>query len=385
MAFHRAPERAGVRYLLSTLRTVWLGILVLGFVLSPAGVRAIKLVAMESDAAVAEYRLRALPPETYAQEIERALADGETDLARSLMVLADSRQVKLPPALRARVAALPAVDVADVLHQGYDCVFRGDFETEAGFACVVFTDMTGVGDVRDLVGEGMNYVTGQPVNYLTLGLAGAGLTLTAATIGTGGAALPLRVGASFAKGMNKAGKLPPRLVAQIGGVLARSINGKALGEALDLARQFRLGEIGVPLSRLFRPRAVEAVAELAGELGTIGRIGGVRAMKVTATTADDLRDIKRLSGVAERYQGGYLGVMRLLGKSAIRLADLAWHVIGWMLAAALWAFGLVSFVVRWSVRAIVVGWKTARLGVRLLRRAGRIAPASPPAPVPVAA
>lgn len=371
-----------MRYFLSTLRTVWVGVLILGFAFSPAGYQAIKLIAIKSDSAVAEYRLQRLPPAAYAVALETALAGGEADVARSLVVLADGRKVALPPDLLARVASLPAVDVVDVMHQGYDCVVRGDFDTEGGFACVVFTDMTGIGDVRDLVGEGVNYVAGRPVNYLTLGLAGAGLTLTAATVATGGGVLPLRVGASFAKGMNKLGKLPPRLVAQVGRALERSIDGKALGEALDLARQFRLTELGVPLSRLFRPKAVETVTNLAGDFGTIGRIGGVRAMKVTAATADDIADVRRLSRVATRYEAGYLGVMRLLGKSAIRLADLAWHVAGWILAAVLWAFALVSFVVRWSARTLIAIWKTARFFARLLRPS-RLTMA--PAAVPVSA
>ena len=75
--------------------------------------------------------------------------------------------------------------------QGWNCIVNGDFDSEAGFACVVATDLTSVGDVRDLVAQGGNYVMGQPVNYFTLGIASVGLTLTGATIATGGGMLPL--------------------------------------------------------------------------------------------------------------------------------------------------------------------------------------------------
>ena len=140
------------------------------------------------------------------------------------------------------------------LGQGWNCIVNGDFDSEAGFACVVATDLTSVGDVRDLVAQGGNYITGQPVNYFTLGIATVGLTLTAATIATGGGMLPLRAGASFLKAANKVGKMPPRLVAESAPCWRGSINRGAMDEALLLARELRIGEIGRPLSRLFNPR-----------------------------------------------------------------------------------------------------------------------------------
>src|SRR5690606_6042117 len=151
------------------------------------------------------------------------------------------------------------------------------------------------GDVRDLVGEGGNYITGQPVNYLTLGLSSVGLTLTAATIGTGGGMLPLRAGASFLKAVNKAGEVPPRLASEIGTLLARSVDARALDEAVDAARGMRLTDMGAPLSRLFDPKGVAAVTDLATDIGRIGGAGGVRAMKMSVEVADSSRDLKVLA------------------------------------------------------------------------------------------
>jgi hypothetical protein len=323
---------------------------VAGLALSPGLWDAIKLLQLAGEGAIAEYRLNHLPPEQYIAEIETALAARDGDMARSLIALATSQNVAVPQTLVAELNALPPVDLGNVVSQGWNCIVNGDFDSEGGFACVVATDLTSVGDVRDLVAQGGNYLTGQPVNYFTLGIASVGLTLTGATIATGGGMLPLRAGASFLKAANKVGKMPPRLVAEVSTMLARSINRGALDEALTMAREFRLGEIGKPLSRMFNPRSVAAVTDLATDMGRIGKVGGVRAMKLSVEAADSTRDVKVLARTAEKYQDRFPAVMKMLGRGVVRLADLLWTIGGWFLAAALWLLSMAWFMLRGTSR-----------------------------------
>ncbi len=350
-----------MRHLKILWRRIGLALFAAGLILSPNVWAAGKLLALEGEGAIAEYRLRSIPPERYVAEIEAALDAGDGDLARSLAALAADQKVTVPNELAARVAALPAVDVGNVLGQGWNCVVNGDFDSEAGFACVVATDITGIGDVRDLVAQGGNYVTGRPVNYLTLGLAGVGLGITASTYVSLGASLPVRAGASFLKGMVRAGKLSPKLVREMSETVARGIDGPALKETMQLAGEFRFGEIGKPLARVFNPRSVARLEGLASDFTTIGKVGGVRAMKLSAEAADSSRDVKVLAKTAEKYQNRYLGVMKLLGKSAVRLADLLLTIGSWLIAAVLRLWGVLWFL----LRGVSGG---ARFAARLLRR-----------------
>jgi hypothetical protein len=80
--------------------------------------------------------------------------------------------------------------------------------------------------------------------------------------------------------VKKAGRLPPRLTAQIGTALSRGINGAAVDEALMLARSLRLDELHRPLGRLFEPKSVALVSDLATDFGRVYAAGGVRAMKL---------------------------------------------------------------------------------------------------------
>lgn len=327
-------------------RRIGLALFVAGLLLSPNVWASIKVLTLAGEGAIAQYRLALIPPAQYLAEIRTALVARDGDLARSLIALAKEQKVAVPPELEAELAALPGVDPLNVLGQGWSCVVNGDFDSEAGFACVVATDLTSIGDVRDLVAQGGNYITGQPVNYLTLGLSTVGLSLTAATIGTGGAALPLRAGTSFLKAVNKVGKVPPRLANEVGTMLARSLNRGAMDETLALARELRIGEMGAPLSRLFNPRAVAAVTDLATDFGTIGKVGGVRAMKMSVEAVDSTRDVKVLAKTAERYQDRFPAVIKMLGKGAVRLADMMWRIGGWLVAAMLWLLSMAWFLLR---------------------------------------
>ena len=142
-----------MRYLFRAIfRSVTATLLVVGLVLSPQAWLALKTVIYASEGALMDYRLRQISPEQYQAEIDRALDANDGDLARSLVALAESEHVTIVPRTVARLAMLPSFDVGNVLWQGWACVANGDFDSEAGLACVVATDLSGVGDVRDLAG-----------------------------------------------------------------------------------------------------------------------------------------------------------------------------------------------------------------------------------------
>ncbi len=331
------------RELVELWRVLVLGAFIAGLLLSPNVAAAVKMAELATQGAYAEIHLQQVPPERYGAEIAAALDAGDAVLARSLVALATARNVTIPLELTERLAALPIVDLGATLGAGWNCIVNGDFDSEAGFACVVATDMTGIGDVRDLVGEGGKFIAGQPLDYFTLGIASVGLGLSVATYTSLGGVLPLRMGTSFVKAMHRVGKLPPRLTRQVALALERGINRPALEEAVTLATSMRLGELGLPLSRLFNPRSVRLVSNLAEDFGTIGKVGGVRAMRIGVEAADSAADVRRLAGVANTYGDGFVGAMKLVGRGALRLGHLLFTIVGWLVGAVLWAWSMLAF------------------------------------------
>ncbi len=354
------------RELVELWRVLVLGVFILGLLLSPNVAGALKMAGLAAQGAYAEIQLQQIPRERYATEIAAALDAGDAVLARSLAALAASRNVDMPTELTDRIASLPAVDVGATLSAGWDCVVNGDFDSEAGFACVVATDMTGIGDIRDLVGEGGKFIAGQPLDYFTLGIATVGLGLSVATYSSLGSALPVRVGASFVKAMHRVGRLPPRLTREIVRALERGINTPALEEAIGLATSMRLGELGRPLSRIFNPRSVTLASNLADDFGTIAKAGGVRAMKLSVEAADSAGDVRRLARVADTYGDRFVGVMKLAGRGALRLGHLLFTIAGWLVGALLWVWSVLAF----TLNAITGAYRFFRR--RNPRDAGRV-------------
>jgi hypothetical protein len=354
-------------------RLVVRGLAVLGFVFgvvfTPEIWMAGKVVALAGQGAIAEYRLRSIPPERYASEIEAALTAGDADLARSLADLAAQQKIDLPETVLTAIAAQPAFDLGAAAREAGACVFQGDFNSEAGFACVIATDLTGIGDVRDLVTQGGALVLGQPYDPLTLGLATVGLTLTGATLVSMGAAAPLRAGASFLKATNKSKRLPPRLADELGRTIGNTIDGDAVRTAVSLASSGRFGELGAPLARVLKPRSVERLTGLADDFGAIYRAGGVPAMKQSLALADSTADARRLAATSTRYGKGYRGTLALLGAGVIRLTDLVLEIGGWLTFAILWILGVLWFVTR----------TIAKLIYRLVRPRRRAVPRLAPA------
>jgi hypothetical protein len=325
---------------------------VFGAVFSPEMWMAGKVVALAGQGAIAEYRLRSVPAERYAEEIETALAARDIDLARSLVALAAQQKAEIPETLLAAVAAEPAFDLGAAAQEAGTCIFQGDFNSEAGFACVIATDLTGIGDVRDLVTEGGALVLGQPYDPLTLGLATVGLTLTGATLVSMGAAAPLRAGTSFLKATNKTRKLPPKLADELGRTIGNAVDGDAVGAAVNLAATGRFAEMSAPLGRILKPRSIERLTGLADDFGAIYRAGGVPAMKQSLALADSTADARRLAATSAKYGRGYRGTLTLLGAGVIRLTDLVLEIGGWLLFAALWIFGVLWFVTRTAAKLL---------------------------------
>ena len=93
---------------------------------------------------------------------------------------------------------------------------------------------------------------------------------------------------------------------------------------------------------------------------------GVRAMKLSVEAADSTRDVKVLAKTAERWQDKFPAVMKMLGRGAVRLADLLWTIGAWLTAAALWLLSMAWFTLRATT-------KVARFGGRLMFRREAVA------------
>jgi hypothetical protein len=267
------------------------------------------------------------------QEIRDALAADDADLAQSFADLAADRGVAIDPALadavkQAQVRAGSATHIAGRFVQG---LWTGEPVDMASLAGTAFGDLFVFGDIRDAAREGTRYLTGQQADPWILGLAGAGLAITAGTYATLGASAPARAGLTVVKAARRTGKLNPVLAVRL---------------ARDVVKVENAG----------------GLVELAGNVGRVETKAGTQAALEGLKIAESPEDVARLARLAAAKGPKTRAIVKLLGRAAIVLSASALNLTLWMFWAALLVFGFVSSCKAAVERATLryIRWRKAR-------------------------
>jgi hypothetical protein len=276
----------------------------------PVGMHAARTVAAADDPVrLADLQLdKHFNADVARQEIEEALIANDNDLARSFIELADDRRVAIAPELRARVDdseqhAAKASSRAASFARGF---FTGKPEDVASAAGMLTGDMFVFGDVRDVVREGWRGYRGEEVDTLVLGLAGAGLAVTAGMYASGGAAAPARAGLSVVKAARRGGK------------------------------------ISAPLVRLLKVETREGLVAFVGNLGKVQSRTGMRGALDGLKISQHPKDVAKLATLAAAKGTKTRAVVKVLGRGAIFLGTSMFTLASWMF----WAlFNLLAFCV----------------------------------------
>jgi hypothetical protein len=245
------------------------------------------------------------------REIRNALAAGDIDLAQSFVALAAEHNVPIDPALPSQVKETEAdqhtfTNTAGRFVHGLWTGEPTDFASLAGTA---FGDLFVFGDIRDAAREGTRYLIGRQYDPWILGLAGAGIAITAVTYASFGATTPERVGVSVVKAARRTGRLNPALAVRV----AR--------EAVK----------------------VEGAGGLVGLAQNTGRIeakAGSQAALDSLAIAQEPQDMSRLARLAAAKGGKTRAIVKLLGRAAIVLTTSAIELASWLLWAG---FALLGF------------------------------------------
>jgi hypothetical protein len=327
-----------------------------GFVVVPQAVEGLAVLRPGATAAeIVAYRLRGVSPPIYADAIDKALAADDPDLAESLISLADSRDVILPPDLRQRVEAAQGFDAGRSLRDAWSGLTGGDAKSPEALAGAVTADLSGISDARDLVHEGNAYINGQPYSSLTMGLAAAGLVITGVTIASFGMATPARVGVTALKAADKADLLRPPFRRAITSVATEVIDGKAVKETVDLASAGDLGAARLALTRSVRARPLAALTKTATDLGALAKGTGYRATHDVLKLADSPADISRFRRLAESLGGRFRGALVLVGGAALTTVGLLASASGWLVAGLMWVLAALFAayrICRWFWRQL---------------------------------
>jgi hypothetical protein len=341
-----------------------------GLLTVPAGFEAETLVSLQDDPpALADHMLDlSFDAPVAKREIEAALGAGDADLAASFLDLARDRNVALEPGLSDRVEAAKAeaASAAHAIGSFAQGLVTGEPADMAGLAGTALGDLFVFGDIRDALREGTRLATGQPADELILGLACAGLAITAGTYATVGAGAPVRLGLSLAKAARATGRMSAHMAEWVGRSLREVLDVGALGRALGGA-----GVTGPVVAVRAAREAVKVektteLFRLAGDVGRVQAKAGTQAALDGLKLAEGPKDMSRIAKLAAKYGGKTRAVLKLGGRAAILLTASVFNLFSWMLAAVMTLLGFCASCKRTAERA-TERW-IARRKARAVRR-----------------
>jgi hypothetical protein len=265
------------------------------------------------------------------REIGGALAANDADLAQSFADLAADRHVALDPSLVEKVKAATA-EAATTRHKAQSFArgfITGEPDDMAALAGTTLGDLFVFGDIRDALREGTRLAMGQKADELVLGLASAGIAITAASYVTFGAAAPARAGLTLMKVARKTGSLGNELA----GSLGRMVRQAGFSEPAVAAR---VGRDAVKVER------AGGLLNFARDVGRVEKAAGGRAAFDGLKIAKEPGDMTRVAKLAEKEGSRTRAILKIAGRGAIMLVALAFDASVWFLGAVFALLGFVS-------------------------------------------
>src|SRR3954467_3308125 len=257
------------------ISTALTGIVACGFMLAQVAPHAREagaiLAAQDDPAALSEIKLDALlrhNDRLVQDNIEAALAARDADLADSFVALARDRNIALPDDLLSRVsdAVKDENSTSHFAKRFATGLVTGTADDVASLSGTVAGDLFVIGDIRDVVREGKHLAMGEDTDHLILGLATAGLAVTAATYVSLGGAVPVRAGLTLVKDARKVGRLGEGLTQWAGRSAREVVDAPLLQNAVAAGSVMRPGETISAVKAAFHAEKAGGLVRLAKDV-----------------------------------------------------------------------------------------------------------------------
>jgi hypothetical protein len=309
-------------------------------------------------------------------ETEAALKDNDSDLAESFLDLAREKNVSVPNELTQKVSDAVAEENSSshLARRFASGLVIGDVSDVASLSGTVLGDLFVFGDIRDVVRESKHLVMGEDTDRLVLGLAAAGLAVTAATYVSVGGIGPVRAGLTLVKDARKVGRLGEGLTEWAGRSAREIVDTPVLQNAVASGSALRPLQTAGAIRAAFKAEKAGALVRLAKDVGRVGQKAGARGALDTLKIAEGPKDVARAARLAEASGNKTRAILKLLGRGALLLVGGAFDLSLWVLGAL---FALFSFLA--SIKATAERLTQSWLNHKKARALRRRLAAAPPA------
>jgi hypothetical protein len=363
------------------MRRLRLGLAVAGMAVSAAACAALWphardagaiLAAQDDPSVLSDLQLNSALRNNQAvisDNIEAALVANDADLANSFVELAADNNILLTDDLSQRVrdAVAEQNSSSHFAKRFASGLVTGNADDVASMSGTVAGDLFVFGDVRDVVREGKHLAMGEDTDRLVLGLAAAGLAVTAATYVSVGGAAPVRAGLTLVKDARKVGRLGEGLTLWAGRSARDLVDAPMLQNAVETGSVLRPGQTLTAIKAAFHPGEAGALVRFAKDVGRVGEKAGTRGALDTLALAEGPKDVARAARLAESRGGQTRAILKLLGRGALLLAAGAFDLTLWVFGALLALFGLLSSI-KATTERLTHSWLLRKKARRLRRQ-----------------
>jgi ATP-dependent protease HslVU (ClpYQ) peptidase subunit len=307
--------------------------------------------------------------EVFAENIEAALAANDADLANSFVDLARSKNISLNEDLSRRVAdAVTEESSSSHFAKRFATgLVTGNADDVASLSGTVAGDLFVFGDIRDVVREGKHLAMGEDTDRLVLGLATAGLVVTAATYISIGGVAPVRAGLTLVKDARKVGRLGEGLTEWAGRSARGMIDAPMLQNAVASGSVMRPGQTMTAIRAAFHAEKAGGLVRLAKDVGRVSEKAGTRGALDTLRIAEGPKDVARAAQLAESRGSQTRGILKVLGRGALLLAAGAFNLTLWVFGALLALFGFLSSI-KATTERLTQSWLLRKKARRLRKQ-----------------
>lgn len=291
-----------------------------------------------------------------SRRIDSALDEGRFDDAVMYRDIANYMDMPLAPVTKARLEQEESLPATLLRSTGgfFSGFVTGEGEDTASMAGAITSDLTVVGDVRDIGSEGGRMIRGEDYSQFILGLSVVGLAATTATVATGGGGLPARIGVSILKVAKKAGHITEAFARNIARLLREAVNFERLRDVLRSTDLTNTSATRRAMSEYADTVSFAKITPVLDDVTALNRAAGPAETVRLLKYADNTDDLARLSKMSGKMGTKTRGIIEITGKTSLRafksvanLVLLALHWI-WEIGAAIAAM-LFGGVVR-SIR-----------------------------------
>jgi hypothetical protein len=330
------------------------------------------LAAQDDPAVLSEIQLNSAlrnNPTVVAENIEAALAAADADLAGSFVDLAREKSIPVSDELSLRVSnAVAEQNSTSYFAKRFATgLVTGTADDVASLSGTVAGDLFVFGDIRDVVREGKHLAMGEDTDRLVLGLAAAGLAVTAATYVSVGGVAPVRAGLTLVKDARKVGRLGEGLTQWAGRSARQIVDAPMLQNAVATGSVLRPGQTVTAIKAAFRAEKAGALVRLAKDVGRVSEKAGMRSALDTLRIAEGPKDVARAARLAESKGGQTRAILKVLGRGALLLAAGAFNLTLWVFGALLALLGFLSSI-KATTERLTQSWLDRKKARRLQRQ-----------------